>query len=112
MALENAGFKLKSFKNVMNINVMNMGSTEAIKSAVETGLRHRLRFTVGHFERAEAGYAEWYAVAASASSSISLVWRKGPEPQGPASFRTFDLERAQLRASTPQKPSHPDNSGR
>jgi DNA-binding transcriptional LysR family regulator len=33
MALENAGFKLKSFKNVMNLD-----STEAIKSAVEVGL--------------------------------------------------------------------------
>src|SRR4029077_4798263 len=33
VALENAGFKLKSFKNVMNLN-----STEAIKSAVEVEL--------------------------------------------------------------------------
>ncbi len=33
MDLENAGFKLKFFKNVMNLD-----STEAIKSAVEVGL--------------------------------------------------------------------------
>ena len=109
MALENAGFKLKSFKNVMNLD-----STEAIKSAVEVGLGIGFVSRWAISKELELGALKVAEVAGlSVMRHFSLIWRTGPEPQGPAgAFRTFALGRARLLASTPRKPLRSGDSGR
>jgi DNA-binding transcriptional LysR family regulator len=100
--LEKAGIKLKAFKSVMDLD-----STEAIKSAVEAGLG--------------VGFASRWAISKELelrtlkivdvsglriARSFSLVFRTGPEPQGPVgAFRSFALERASLLSSSLRKPS-------
>jgi len=109
MALENAGFKLKSFKNVMNLD-----STEAIKSAVEVGLGIGFVSRWAISKELELGALKVAEVAGlSVMRHFSLIWPTGPEPLGPAgAFRTFALGRARLLASTPRKPPHSGDSGR
>jgi DNA-binding transcriptional LysR family regulator len=108
MALEDAGFKLKSFKNVMNLD-----STEAIKSAVEVGLGIGFVSRWAISKELELGALKVAEVAGlSVVRHFSLIWRTGPEPQGPAgAFRTFALGRARLLASSPRKPTRSGNSG-
>jgi DNA-binding transcriptional LysR family regulator len=100
-ALEKAGIKLKAFKSVMDLD-----STEAIKSAVEAGLG--------------VGFASRWAISKELelrtlkivdvsglriARSFSLVFRTGPAPQGPVgAFRSFALERASLLSSSLRKP--------
>jgi DNA-binding transcriptional LysR family regulator len=109
MALENAGFKLKSFKNVMNLD-----STEAIKSAVEVGLGIGFVSRWAIFKELELGTLKVAEVAGlRVVRHFSLISRTGPEPQGPAgAFRTFALGRARLLPSTPRKPPRSGNSSR
>jgi DNA-binding transcriptional LysR family regulator len=109
MALENAGFKLKSFKNVMNLD-----STEAIKSAVEVGLGIGFVSRWAISKELELGALKVAEVAGlSVMRHFSLIWPTGPEPLGPAgAFRTFALGRARLLASTPRKPPRSGDSGR
>jgi len=107
IALEKAGFKLKSFKNVMNLD-----STEAIKSAVEAGLG--IGF-VSRWAISKELALDALKVAEVAGLRVvrhlSLICRTGPEPQGPAgAFRTFALGRARLLAGTPPKPLRFGNS--
>ena len=101
MALENAGFKLKSFKNVMKLD-----STEAIKSAVEVGLGIGFVSRWAIFKELELGTLKVVEVAGlRVVRHFSLISRTGPEPQGPAgAFRTFALGRARLLPSIPRKP--------
>lgn len=109
IALEKAGFKLKSFKNVMNVD-----STEAIKSAVEAGLGVGIvsRWAIG--KELELGALKVAEVAGlKVARHFSLISRTGPEPHGPAAaFRTFALGRANLLASAARKPSRPGGSNR
>ena len=99
-ALEKAGVGLKSFKNVMDLD-----STEAIKSAVEAGLG------IGFVSRwAISKELELRALKVVEVDGIkvarhfSLALRAGPEPQGTvAAFRTFALERARLLSSSTSK---------
>jgi len=107
IALENAGFKLKSFKNVMNID-----SIEAIKSAVEVGLGIGFVSRWAISKELELGTLKVAEVAGlRVVRHFSLISRTGPEPQGPAgAFRTFALGRARLLASTPRKPPRSGNS--
>jgi DNA-binding transcriptional LysR family regulator len=109
IALENAGFKLKSFKNVMNLD-----STEAIKSAVEVelGIGFVSRWAI--FKELELGTLKVAEVAGlRVVRHFCLISRTGPEPQGPAgAFRTFALGRARLLSSTPRKPPRSGNSSR
>jgi DNA-binding transcriptional LysR family regulator len=109
MALENAGLKLKSFKNVMNLD-----STEAIKSAVEVGLGIGFVSRWAISKELELGTLKVAEVAGfSVVRHFSFIWRTGPEPQGPAgAFRTFALGRARLLASTPRNPPRSGNSSR
>jgi len=109
VALENAGFKLKSFKNVMNLD-----STEAIKSAVEVGLGIGFVSRWAISKELELGTLKVAEVAGlRVGRHFSLISRTGPEPQGPAgAFRTFALGRARLLASTPRKPPRSGNSSR
>jgi len=109
VALENAGFKLKSFKNVMNLD-----STEAIKSAVEVGLGIGFVSRWAIFKELELGTLKVAEVAGlRVVRHFCLISRTGPEPQGPAgAFRTFALGRARLLSSTPRKPPRSGNSSR
>ena len=100
-ALEKAGFKLKSFKKVMDLD-----STEAIKSAVEAGLG--IGF-VSHWaisNELELGVLKVAQVdGVKVTRHFTLISRTGPEPQGPAgALRTFVLGRARVLSNMPRKP--------
>jgi len=109
LALEHAGLKLKSFHSVMDLD-----STEAIKSAVEVGLGIGFVSRWAISKELELGALKVAEVAGlKVDRHFTLVSRTGPEPQGPAAaFRTFALERARLLASTPRKPGRPAKSRR
>jgi len=108
-ALEKAGFKLMSFKKVMELD-----STEAIKSAVEAGLG------VGFISRwAISKELELSALKVVQVSGIRvtrhfiLISRTGPEPKGPAgALRTFALGCARLLSNAPRKPLRAGSSSR
>jgi DNA-binding transcriptional LysR family regulator len=99
-ALAKAGFKLKSFKRVMELD-----STEAIKSAVEAGLG------VGFVSRwaiskeldlglLKAGQVDGVRV----TRQFTLISRTGPAPEGAAdALRTFALGRARILAKQQRK---------
>jgi DNA-binding transcriptional LysR family regulator len=92
-ALEKAGIAMKSIENVMDLD-----STEAIKSAVEAGLG------IGFASRwAIPKELELHALKIAAVDGLkirrhfSLALRTGPEPHGIVSvFRRFALERGRL----------------
>jgi LysR family transcriptional regulator, transcriptional activator of the cysJI operon len=100
IALHKAGFKLKSFKQVIKLD-----STEAIKSAVGAG------FGIGFVSRwaiskeLELGTLKIAQVAGlRVARHFSLISRIGPEPQGAAgAFRTFALARAHRVSNVPRK---------
>ena len=108
LALERADFKLKAFKKVMELD-----STEAIKSAVEAGLGVGFvsRWAISkELELGTLRVAELTSVRAT--RHFTLISRTGPEPQGPAgALRTFALGRARL-LSLPQKPLRTGSSSR
>jgi LysR family transcriptional regulator, transcriptional activator of the cysJI operon len=93
MALEKAKFKLKSFKNVMNLD-----STEAIKSAVEAGLGVGFVSRWAISKELELDALKVVPVGGvKVTRHFSLIRRTGPQPQGTAgALRTFALERARL----------------
>jgi DNA-binding transcriptional LysR family regulator len=109
LALQKAGFKLKAFKKVMQLD-----STEAIKSAVEAGLGVGFvsRWAIAkELELRTLKIAEVSGVRAS--RHFTLISRSGPEPQGPAgALRTFALGRARLLSGPPQKPLRRTDSSR
>jgi DNA-binding transcriptional LysR family regulator len=100
LALENAGLKLKSFKHVMDLD-----STEAIKSAVEVGLGVGFVSRWAISKELELGVLQVAQVAGlKVDRHFSLISRTGPEPQGPAgALRKFALERARLLAGPARK---------
>ncbi len=95
MALEKAGFRLKGFKRVMDLD-----STEAIKSAVEAGLGIGFVSRWAISKELELGLLKLAEVKGlGVARDFSLILRTGPEPQGPAgAFRAFALGRARLLA--------------
>ena len=99
-ALEKAGFKLKSFKKVMDLD-----STEAIKSAVEAGLGVGFVSRWAISKELELGVLKIVQVdRIRATRNFSLILRTGPDPQGPAAtLRTFALSRARLLSTPPRK---------
>ncbi len=109
IALENANLKLKAFKNVMDLD-----STEAIKSAVEVGLGLGFVSRWAISKELELGALKIAEVAGlKVDRHFSLISRTGPEPQGPAgAFRQFALGRARLLANTARKPARPAKSSR
>ncbi len=109
MALEHAGIKLKSFKSVMNLD-----STEAIKSAVEVGLGIGFISRWAISKEIELGVLKVAELAGlKVERHFSLISRTGPEPHGPAAaFRRFALERARLVANTARKFSGSAKSNR
>ena len=100
-ALEKAGFKLKSFKKVMDLD-----STEAIKSAVEAelGVGFVSRWAIS--KELELGTLKVAQVnGVRVTRHFTLISRTGPEPQGPpGALRTFALGRARLLSNTPRRP--------
>jgi len=100
-ALEKAGFKLKSFKKVMDLD-----STEAIKSAVEASLGVGFVSRWAISKELELGMLKVVQVdRVRATRDFSLILRTGPDPQGPAAaLRTFVLSRARLLSTPPRKP--------
>jgi len=99
-ALDGASLKLKSFKHVMDLD-----STEAIKSAVEVGLGIGFVSRWAISKELELGALKVAEVPGlKMARHFSLISRTGPEPQGPAAaFRTFALERARLLAAPARK---------
>jgi len=108
-ALEKAGFKLKSFHKVMDLD-----STEAIKSAVEAGLGVGFVSRWAISKELELGTLKVTGVAGlRVTRHFTLISRTGPEPQGPpAALRSFLLERARLLAHAPRKPLRSGSSSR
>lgn len=98
-ALETAGFKLKSFHKVMDLD-----STEAIKSAVEAGLGLGFVSLWAISKELELGALKiGYVPGVRCTRHFTLVSRTGPEPQGPAgAFRAFTLARAKLLSHAPK----------
>jgi DNA-binding transcriptional LysR family regulator len=92
-ALEKTGYKLKSFKRVMNLD-----STEAIKSAVEAGLGIGFVSRWAIAKELELGVLRVVQVRGlQITRHFSLVTRSGPELQGPSeAFRIFALARGHL----------------
>lgn len=109
MALEKAGFKLKNFKNVMELD-----STEAIKSAVEAGLGIGFVSRWAIVKELELGTLKIAGVkSVRASRHFTLISRTGPELQGPAgALRGFALGRARLLSHAPRKPLRERRSDR
>jgi DNA-binding transcriptional LysR family regulator len=109
IALEKAGLKLKSFKKVMDLD-----STETIKSAVEAGLGIGFVSRWSISKELELGALKVADVGGlKIARHFSLVSRTGPNLQGPAgAFRTFALDRAQLLANTSRKPRRLGTSNR
>lgn len=93
LALEKADFKLKAFKKVMELD-----STEAIKSAVEAGLGVGFVSRWAIAKELEIGTLRVAEVnGVRATRHFTLISRTGPEPHGPAgALRTFALGRARL----------------
>jgi len=92
-ALEKAGFTLKSFTKVMDLD-----STEAIKSTVEVGLGIAFvsRWAISKELELKALRIA-HVSGVKVVRDFSLVLRTGPDPRGAASaFCTFARERARL----------------
>jgi DNA-binding transcriptional LysR family regulator len=108
LAFEKAGFKLKAFKKVMELD-----STEAIKSTVEAGLGVGFVSRWAISKELELGTLKIGEVkGVRATRHFTLISRSGPEPQGPAgALRTFALGRARL-LSLPRKPPRAGSSSR
>jgi DNA-binding transcriptional LysR family regulator len=108
-ALEKAGFRLKSFKKIIDLD-----STEAIKSAVEValGVGFVSRWAISNeLELGKLKVAEVYGV--KVTRHFALITPAGPEPHGPAAaFRTFALARARIVSSVARKPLQAGESSR
>lgn len=90
-ALEKAGLKLKSFKKVMELD-----STEAIKSGVEVGLGVGFVSRWALAKELELGVLKVTQVdGIRVTRHFTLISRTSPEPQGLVeAFRAFTLRRA------------------
>jgi LysR family transcriptional regulator, transcriptional activator of the cysJI operon len=109
LALEKAGFKLKAFEKVMELD-----STEAIKSAVEAGLGVGFVSRWAIAKELELGTLKVAEVSGvRVARRFTLISRTGPEPQGTAgALRTFALGRARLLSHLPQAPLRTRGSSR
>lgn len=102
-ALAKANLKLKAFKSVMDLD-----STESIKSAVEAGLGIGFVSRWAIAKELELGALKAVEVRGlRITRTFSLVSRAGPEPHGPSgAFRIFALARGQLLSSVPRNRAH------
>lgn len=109
MALAKAGLRLKAFRNVIDLD-----STEAIKSGVEAGLGVGFVPRRAISKELELHTLKVVTVAGvKAERQFTLVSRTGPEPQGAAgAFRRFVLERGRILSDTSKDKSHRGISAR
>jgi DNA-binding transcriptional LysR family regulator len=100
-ALKHAGLTPKSFTKIMDLD-----STEAIKSAVEAGLGVGFVSRWAISKELELGVLKITQVdGIRVTRHFTLISLTGPEPQGPAKvFRTFTLGQANLLSNSPRKP--------
>ncbi|HEY6770114.1 MAG TPA: LysR family transcriptional regulator [Candidatus Sulfotelmatobacter sp.] len=101
-ALEKSGLRIKSFKSVMDLD-----STESIKSAVEAGLGIGFVSRWAISKELELGTLKVGEIAGlNMTRHFSLIFHAGPEPHGPpAAFRAFALMRGSLLSKTLRKPT-------
>ena len=106
-ALKRAGINLKAFKKVIDLD-----STEAIKSAVEAGLGVGFVSRWALSKELELNTLKIVKVqGVKAARHFALITRTGPEPQGPAAaFRRFAVSRACLLSRVPRTPVGGSNS--
>jgi DNA-binding transcriptional LysR family regulator len=99
-ALEKAGLKLKSFRRVMELD-----STEAIKSAVEAGLGVGFVSRWAISKELDLGVLKSIPVdRIRVTRQFTLISRIGPESQGPTgALRTFVLGCARLLSNRTEK---------
>ncbi len=109
MALAKAGLRLKAFRNVIDLD-----STEAIKSGVEAGLGVGFVPRRAISKELELHTLKVVTVAGvKAERQFTLVSRTGPEPQGAAgAFRRFVLERGRILSQPSKGKSHHGISSR
>jgi len=102
MALGKAGIKTKHFATVMNLD-----SSEAIKSAVEAGLGVGFVSRWAIAKELELGTLRIVEIPGlRVTRSFTLVRRTGPVPKGPAgSFRSFAIERVRALSTALKKPN-------
>jgi LysR family transcriptional regulator, transcriptional activator of the cysJI operon len=107
-ALEKSGLKLKSFKSVMDLD-----STEAIKSAVEAGLGVGFVSRWAISKELELGALRVAQVRGlTMARHFSLVTRTGPTQHGlTEAFRLFALTRGKLQSNS-GKPRRQSSSSR
>lgn len=107
MALERAGFKVNTFKNLIELD-----STEAIKSAVEAGLGLGFASCWAIYKEAELQALKVVRVEGlRVTRHFFVVTLVGPEPAGvTGAFRTFVLDRArhlsEPRRKSPRSTAH------
>jgi LysR family transcriptional regulator, transcriptional activator of the cysJI operon len=108
-ALEKAGCRLKSFRRVMNLD-----STEAIKSAVEAGLGVGFVSRWAILKELQLRALKVVEIPGlRVARHFCLVLRTGPEPQGAAgAFREFALARARILSGAPKRPERTGISAR
>src|SRR5262252_1547406 len=99
-ALERAGLKLKAFRRVMDLD-----STESIKSAVEAGLGVGFVSRWAISKELDLGVLKSIPVdRIRVTRQFTLISRIGPEAQGPAgALRTFVLGCARLLSNLTEK---------
>ena len=109
LALGRAGIKTKNFARVMNLD-----SSEAIKSAVEAGLGVGFVSRWAIAKELELGILKIVDIPGlRVTRSFSLARRAGPVPQGPAGcFRSFAMERVRALSSGLKRSGRPGGSGR
>jgi len=109
LALGRAGIKTKNFAGVMNLD-----SSEAIKSAVEAGLGVGFVSRWAIAKELELGILKIVDIPGlRVTRSFSLARRAGPVPQGPAGcFRSFAMERVRALSSGLKRSGRPGGSGR
>jgi DNA-binding transcriptional LysR family regulator len=104
MALGKVGIKTKDFARVMDLD-----SSEAIKSGVEAGLGVGFVSRWAIAKELELGILKIVEVPGLlVTRSFSLARRTGPVPQGPAgSFRSFAIERVRALSSGLKRSGRP-----
>jgi DNA-binding transcriptional LysR family regulator len=109
MALGRAGIKTQNFARVMNLD-----SSEAIKSAVEAGLGVGFVSRWAIAKELELGILKIVEVPGMrVTRSFSLARRTGPMPQGPAGcFRSFAVERVRALSAGLKRSGRPGGPSR
>jgi DNA-binding transcriptional LysR family regulator len=104
MALGRVGIKTKNFARVMNLD-----SSEAIKSAVEAGLGVGFVSRWAIAKELELGILKIVEVPGlRVTRSFSLARRTGPVPQGPPGcFRSFAIERVRALSASLKRSGRP-----